>query len=171
MEWNFNTGLKMCAHQKFRTKRKWNYPTSLKHASVSPKNIKLKKNTVTVWQERDLPCSGSAVAAGWAHLLRWASAWPAPRPSCRSTSTAPQGCSEDVTSARRSPPGALCQHAPPALVFTRISNGSVLSVSSLIKHILLVFWLVFYIHYTETSIVILIILINKPLKNYFHVSL
>lgn len=66
------------------------------------------------WQERclqrqDAPCSSSAVAAGWERLLRRASAWPDPRPSYRSTSTAPPGDPADETSARHSPPDGLCQ--------------------------------------------------------------
>lgn len=67
-----------------------------------------------VWQEHRLwqqfiPCSDSAAAAEWAHLLRWASASPAPHPSCRSTSTAPPKGPAVETSAQHSPPDVLCQ--------------------------------------------------------------
>lgn len=81
------------------------------------KNLTRYDKSCTLWQEHCLwwkyvPCSGSAVAAGWVHLLQLASAWPGPHPSSRSTSTAPPGGPADETSAQHSPPDGLCQHEP-----------------------------------------------------------
>lgn len=65
----------------------------------------------------DLPCSGSAAAVKWAHPPRWASAWPAPRPSRKSTATAPPGGPGGATNALRSPPNELCQHKTTTSIF------------------------------------------------------
>lgn len=85
---------------------------------------------------QDAPCSSSAAAAESGRLHPGASAWPAPRPSSRSTSTAPPGGPADGTIAPRSPPGGPCRQTPSAKVL--------LSRWQLSQVALLLFYIVFY---------------------------